>query len=96
MAYFDQVTIGEPREHPPVGSTSPYDFYHQCYDAVLALSISLNKTIGGMCIIYVMQLQFLIYIPLRIEYQRVLEGGSKRASWTKTGSRCSDCKFSKL
>ena len=43
--WLEQVV--EQRVHPLVGSASPYDFYYQCFDAVLALAMSLNKTIGG-------------------------------------------------
>ena len=44
--------------YSPEESTSyaDIDFYHHCHDTVLALAMSLNKTIGGTyihaCIIY--------------------------------------------
>ena len=63
------IEQSEHRVHPPVESTSytEIDSYHQCYDAVLALAMSLNKTIGGTYIYMSLHSKLYLKIALLLE-----------------------------
>ena len=36
--------------HAATNISAEFEFYHQCYDATLALAIALNNTIEGECL----------------------------------------------